>query len=349
MTRRIARGAGWVLGLLLGLALFVVALRAVDARAVVAGVQRIGPGFLVLVLIAGVRLMARAGAWSACAGTESRLPFSSTLGACIVGEALGNVTPLGLVASEPAKVLWVRRHLSSIEASALLAVETLIYSATVAMMLVAGAVTAVVMAAVKPGARLIASGVIAGGVAIGLLLVWVLARPRTWHATRAWLGARAARRPWLGAVAEALRRMQDLWSGLASRRPRTLMAVTALELVFQALAVVEVYVTLVLLGAPHVTLVQAFLLEFANRVVTVAFKFVPFRLGVDEVASAIMSGLLGGAASAGVIVAVIRKARVLFWSLVGLLLLAGRAWSERRSRWNRVGNGCLPLPGTTSD
>lgn len=109
-------------------------------------------------------------------------------------------------------------------------------------------------------------------------------------------------------------------------RPGRLVLVAGLEFAFQAAAVAEVYVTLVLLGAPNTTLLHALFLECANRAVTVVFKFVPLRLGVDEVASGLVTGLTGVGGAVGVAVAVIRKGRVLCWTLPGLALLGGRAW-----------------------
>ena len=48
----------------------------------------------------------------------------------------------------------------------------------------------------------------------------------------------------------------------------------------------EVFLTLRwLLGDRSPTLAQAIVFEALNRVVTVAFKFVPFRVGVDEALS----------------------------------------------------------------
>jgi hypothetical protein len=112
---------------------------------------------------------------------------------------------------------------------------------------------------------------------------------------------------------------------LLSRGVPTLALVALLEVAFQVAAVAEVWVTLILVGVPHVTFLQAFLLEYANRVVTVAFKFVPMRLGVDELGSGAMASVLGYAGAVGVTLAVARKARVACWSAVGLLLVAVRA------------------------
>ena len=85
------------------------------------------------------------------------------------------------------------------------------------------------------------------------------------------------------------------------------------------LAVLEVFLTLRwLLGDSSPTLAQAIVFEALNRVMTVAFKFVPFRIGVDEALSGAMAPMLALNPAAGVSLAVVRKVRSLFWSAIGL-------------------------------
>jgi len=60
---------------------------------------------------------------------------------------------------------------------------------------------------------------------------------------------------------------------------------------------------------------------------------VPFRIGVDEAASGAIAPIIAMTAAAGVTLAVVRKARTLFWSAVGLLLVlthpAGQGSDEK--------------------
>jgi hypothetical protein len=93
------------------------------------------------------------------------------------------------------------------------------------------------------------------------------------------------------------------------------------EAAFHAFGVAEIYLTLWLLyGAPP-PLLTAFILETTNRLITVVFKFVPLRLGVDEAGTARFTQVLGLGANTGVTLGIVRKARVLAWSFAGGLLL----------------------------
>jgi hypothetical protein len=325
-----------------GLALFALALRSADPDSVLDGVRRVGTGFVWVAIIAGLRLVVRAAAWCVCAGGQTRLRFRSAFAACLAGEAAGNLTPLGLAASEPVKVVWVRGRLGTVEAAASLAVETLVYSISVAAMLAAGTAVWVSRWRPIPAAPAVAGAVSA--VALAVMFVWW-----AWPGWSLWSSAffrwlysagkhSARRRP----VADAVKRTGEILRMLVFQRPWMLASASMLELAFQALSVLDVWATLVLLGV-DAGLVDAFLLDYVNRAVTVAFKFVPLRLGVDEWASAAMASMLGSGGAVGVTVAVIRKARVLGWSLIGLTLGGGRALSAAAARRT------VPIPAEPAD
>jgi hypothetical protein len=148
----------------------------------------------------------------------------------------------------------------------------------------------------------------------------------------------------LGVVAiAALRLLRGTWDNERGLRPRwrqrlarvrvavlgvaadyrRLGRVFALDLLFHALAVLEVFITLqLLLGDRTVTFAEAIIFESLDRLVVVLFKFVPFRIGVDEALSGALAAMLAIDPAAGVALAVVRKIRNLFWSGVGLAIVA---------------------------
>jgi hypothetical protein len=64
--------------------------------------------------------------------------------------------------------------------------------------------------------------------------------------------------------------------------------------------------------------------------ITVVFKVVPLRLGVDEMGTAAFTQLLGYGPTPGGSLAIVRKARVLFWVVIGTMLLVRRGLTPRR-------------------
>ena len=111
---------------------------------------------------------------------------------------------------------------------------------------------------------------------------------------------------------------------------------------FHALAVLEVFLTLRwLLGDSSPTLAQAIVFEALNRVMTVAFKFVPFRIGVDEALSGALAPMLALNPTAGVSLAVVRKVRSLFWSAIGLGIVAAHPTDGTNSKFKIQNSKCI--------
>jgi hypothetical protein len=142
----------------------------------------------------------------------------------------------------------------------------------------------------------------------------------TWGEER---GARPAWRERLASLRESI--MQSSAGGHPSR----LWRVFVLHLVFHAAAVAEVLLTLGWLVGAWPTLAQAVIFSALDRAVIIAFKFVPFRIGVDEASSGIVATLLGFPNITGVALAVVKKVRSLVWTGIGLVLIAARRRPER--------------------
>ena len=104
-----------------------------------------------------------------------------------------------------------------------------------------------------------------------------------------------------------------------------------LEVGYHALGVAETYLTVAMLlpAGTAPTLLGAFLLESINRFIQVAFKFVPMRLGVDEAGTGLLTQVLYATSALGVTLAVVRKARMLVWTGIGVLFLGLRGIAAR--------------------
>jgi hypothetical protein len=296
---------------LAGLALFAYAVRRAGVAEIIDGIQRVGWGLLLILALAGLRFLIRAECWRWCLPPGTSFPLPRALAAFLAGDAVGNVTPLGLLASEPTKVLLTRHHLATREAVSSLAVENLVYAGSVIAMIAVGLVAT---AATVPMPRVWLTIIVVSLMALGAGTIVVLRAMRgTWDPRR---GPRPRWRERVAAVREEVLRFSGGY-------PRRLWRVFALDLAFHALAVLEVFLTLRwVLGDQSPTLAQAIVFEALNRVITVAFKFVPFRVGVDEASAAALAPILTVNPAAGVALAVVRKIRNLCWAAIGLTLVA---------------------------
>jgi len=313
-----------------GLALFGYTLSRTGLGPIVEGFQRVGAVFLVIVVLSGLRFAVRAWAWVLCTEPPHALRVRDTFPALVSGDALGNLTPLGLFVSEPTKAAYVRDRVSLMNALSGIAVENLFYVLTVAAVIAGGTVALLAMFDLPTVLRLVSVLALVGMVvflAVTLLLVSGRVRP---------LGALLARLEQRNlAPAAAVRRTSKLQAleervyTFARRHPTRPLPVLLLEFSYHALGVAETWMTVAMLlpTTGTVDVLAAFLLESNNRFINVAFKFVPMRLGVDEAGSGLLTQVLYGSTALGVTLAVVRKARMLVWTGIGVAFLGVRSLS----------------------
>jgi hypothetical protein len=320
-----------VLAALLGVALLAYTLDRTGPAAVAEGLSRVGWGFAPILAISGFRFYARASAWRLCAERPAELPVGRAFQSMLVGDAAGSLTPLGLVASESAKLWLTRARLSLVDALSSIAIENLLYTLTVGLVIGAGCAMLLASVTVLPEAvhlvsvtGLVAmSGMVAATIVLLSLNVRMLGPVLGWLERRGWLPSRVEAR-----LAE-LHDFEGRVYNFARDHRRRLPAIFAWEAAFHAAGVLEILVAITLMTGGWPGLRVAFILEAVNRLITVAFKFVPLRLGVDEAGTGALTAVLGLGPATGVTLAVVRKLRVLAWNGAGLAVLALRPLASR--------------------
>lgn len=313
---------GSVAAALFGAALFWLTLRQIRLDEVVAGMRSVGWGFLVIILLSGLRLLVRAWAWTLCTPSDAGLRVRDTFPAFLTGDALGNLTPLGLFASEATKAVYVRHRVPLGVAVSGLTIENLIYTLTVAVVIVSGTVALLASFRVSHGMEVAFLWAVAAMIALLVAAAFIVGRQiKVMTGILDWLHRRSLAPHALAGRLEKLRTLEDSVYGFHRQNPARLATVLALEGVYHAAGVAEVFVTLAWITSPP-TLLIAFILETANRLTNVVFKFVPMRLGVDEAGSAALTTVLGYSSATGATLALVRKVRMLVWTAAGVFFLA---------------------------
>ena len=305
---------------LVGIALLVFTIRRVGWSEVVSGVTSVGWWFVVVVVLGATRMACRARAWMICAG-DRQLRFRDAFGAMLAADALGNLTPLGLLASEPTKIMMTRSRISTVTSVASVTIENAFYTASVLAVLLAGTWFFLQRAEVPPVLGQIAEVILVAIVLSAIIGLW-LARSQPALLSRfaplitRWAGRTAV-------PADAIREVEARIYGVLGWPLLRLARVVLWETTFHITAVAEVWLVLRLLpGAANATLIDAFLLESTGRFVTIAFKFIPYRLGIDEAGSGAVAQVMGFGPAAGVTLALVRRLRILVLNAFGLLRLA---------------------------
>ncbi|HEX6324563.1 MAG TPA: lysylphosphatidylglycerol synthase domain-containing protein [Vicinamibacterales bacterium] len=303
------------------LGLFVYTLWSTGTEEIQRGLAQIGWGLPLIIAISGVRLLARTLAWRSLMRTPP--PPGAMIAATLAGEAVGNLLPLGPLAGEPAKIGYLRSRGPIGEAAAALGLENVFYSLSVASVIVVGMTLLVLTVALPDDLRMVATAALLAMAALVAAGVFVLLRRPS--AT----GSILDRLPrWL--PAGGLKSMESKAYGYYASAKGRLGRMLAFETLFHVFGVAEVYAVLWMLAGEAPSLLHAFILESAGRVINVLFRFVPMRVGVDESGSKLVALALGLPDATGVLLALSRKLRVLVWTALGVALIAHRGMSLRQ-------------------
>jgi lysylphosphatidylglycerol synthase-like protein len=304
-----------VLTAVAGLAVMVAVVRSVGVAEIAADVRTVGWWLLLIIAIGGLRFLLRALAWRLCFDGPHTLSIGAAFAAVICGDTIGNLTPLGPLVGEPAKAAIVRKRVPLGPAVTALAIENVLYTLSAAAMIAAG--TMALLARFELPAVMRTAGYVAIAATVVLFAV---ALALLWRQP-ALVSRAIGFAPRLTKYADRVRALEAEIYTFASRHRRALPGLAAAEIGFHALGVAEGYITLWLLSGAPPAWMTAFTLEAANRLITVVFKVVPLRLGVDEAAMAFLTQQILGVARPGLSMAIVRKVRVLFWAVAGGLVL----------------------------
>ena len=336
-----------VLFAFLGLLLFAYFVRKAGIAQIIVGIRRLGLGFLLILGISGIRQVVRSLAWMRCFESPYSLRFREAFAARIMGDALGNIVPLASMAvSEPSKAAFVTNRVPLLASLSALALENIFYSLSVAIFIFSGTLALLLAFPLKPALRYASFATLA--VTILIVPLGYLIIRRQWKflsGPMSMLHGRGFGRTWMGKTIPRARTLEDRIYGFYERNSNRLLTILALEMCFHFAGVLEIYTTLWFISdivAP--TLLTAFILESVNRVINIVFKFIPFRLGVDEAGTGMLAKALGFTQAIGAALAIVRKARDMFWTAIGVALMVRRGLSLKNL--DKVNEGERTSEGT---
>ncbi len=314
-----------------GIALFSYFIYAVGFREILDGIARFGfAGFAVILVIYFTRICTRAYAWKLSVYEPYSLTIKDTIPAVVIGEAMSSTIPVGILVSGTSKALAVRRKIPLVAGLSSIATENLFYSLVTSIFLIGGAVVLLGNFAVDE--TLIVTIYAMVGILIVLVSTGILMVIRQWHfasETCEWLYQKGFLRKVLENGRMHVRLFENLIYGFYRQHPRRFLPICLLQAAYHILGICEVWFILSRLSDSFPTIMSAFLLESVSRLIAILFKLIPFVIGVDEAGAQFVGETVALAAGVGVTIAIIRKGRMLFWTLVGMALIIKRGLSLR--------------------
>ena len=310
--------------LLICVGLFVLLIAETGPAVIASRVYDVGLGFLLLIVISGIRHLSRTFAWYFAIERQARrVRFRDLFGMRIAGEAITDVTILGPLLGETVKGVALSRQVTAEQSASSIIVENLAYSFAVLLFVVSGLILFITEFPLHSTIRTAILMTLAGLLLAGSLVVLVF-KKRYRLVSRSLDGLDRLNLHWVDRlrdgreqVARFEENVYNFWH--AHRGAAALMLM--LEILSICVGVVEAWIILGL-TVHRTSLFAAFMVETVNRVVNLIFAFVPMRIGVDEGGAALVLRTVGFGAVEGVSLAIIRKIRTLFWVALGLVLLS---------------------------
>jgi putative ABC transport system permease protein len=323
------------LAFLLGLGLLVYVIHRVGVQPIFDALLRIGFGFFFILALSGLRHVLRTIAMRAAVPPEHRrFNFLQAFAARLGGEAISFLTFTGPLLGEATKVALLRKRVPLTYGVPALIVDNLLYNLSVVFFVLSGACVMLFSYQLPPLVNSVLL-IIATLATLGIGAAALAAKRRIMLLT--WAIDRLAQLRLSPKV--ILRRRHHIYHleskvyDFYKHHPGAFFGMIACDLLAHASSVIEVYVALRMLGF-HPQVSQAYIIESLTKVINFVFAFVPGTIGVYEGGTeVILQKGLGFAAAAGVALALVRKAAIVCWTSIGLLVLT---WRTLPNAWRRV-------------
>jgi putative ABC transport system permease protein len=318
---------GWlfylhVLAFLFGAGLLFFLVREVGVEPIFDALKQIGGGFFILLAIAAFRHCTRTlTMYLAVAPEHRRFTFWEAFTTRLAGETISFFTFTGPVLGEATKAALLRKRVPLASGVQALAVDNLLYNLSVAVFISSGALVMLATYNLPAGARFPLI-VIAAGMTLVIAAVSAAVVSDMMPVTGAvdFFIRRGFKSRWFSSRREHFHRVEANVYDFYKHRPAAFFAMFACDFLAHATTVAEVYVALGLLGLEPSARV-AYIIDSLTKVVNLVFGFVPATIGVYEGGTGFILHTLGYAVATGVTIGIVRKASMIVWALVGLVML----------------------------
>src|ERR1051325_1402246 len=138
-----------------GILLFIYFVNRAGVREIYDGVMRLGAGFILIIAISAVRHVVRSAAWCLCMEAPYRLRFIDALRARLMGDAIGNILPIGSFAlAEPSKPILIRDRVPLMAGFSSFVIENIFYGLSVVIFVFSGMVALLLSFHLPKGLRI---------------------------------------------------------------------------------------------------------------------------------------------------------------------------------------------------
>ena len=285
-------------------------------------IATLGWGLALIIALGGVAHLVKTCAWRlTLTSRKGGVSFSRMLQVRLASEAVGQVGILAQIFGEGLRVSALGTEIPMDNRISSVALDRAMFIVSGAMVSMVGIVAALLAISLTHAFRVYA--VLFVIILFGLLLVVVLAMLNRW--------------PFMSRSARVIGRLQFLRQRVENAlplidsvenklfdfhrwTPGAFWASLGLNLACQAMAVLEVYLVLWLMGI-KIGLLGALVFESLTKLVNAVGSFNPGNIGTYEGGNMLIAKLFGVTGAVGLSIAVTRRLRAIFWAAVGVFCL----------------------------
>lgn len=286
-------------------------------------IQAVGWGLAAIIVLGGLSQLVKTWAWRETFACDiSALSWPRSLGAQLASDAVGQFGLAGKLLGEGLRVSMLGGAVPLADGISSSAIDGGLHTFTAAVVTVLGITATLLLASLTGTLRVYA--LVVGAVLIGVVALGAVAVASRWqlmgNAARA-----IGRLPWLYKVVtgklpvidSAERNLLTFYR----ENPVAFYANLTLNSLWHVMAVLEVYLILCCMGT-SIGVVGACALEGLTKVINLVGVVSPGNFGTYEGGNILIANLFGVSGTAGLTLALCRRARAMFWAAVGVCCVA---------------------------
>ena len=295
--------------------------------------QEVGWGLALIILLGGLSQLIRTCAWRQALMCDiKRLSWSRSIGAQLASDACGQLGFAGKLLGEGVRVSLLGSAVPLASGISSCAIDGGMHLLTAAVVAVLGISIALLHFPMSGQWRVYA--LLLAAVLIALVVLAAVAVASRWrlmgNAARA-IGRLPQLHNWIIGKEPIIDSAENNLLTFRSKAPAAFWASLIFSFLWHALAVLEVYLILLFMRA-KIALAGAFAMEGLTKVINLVGALNPGNLGTYEGGNMLMASMFGVTATAGLTLALCRRARTIFWAGVGVvcMILMNRAGSAKQ-------------------
>lgn len=298
--------------------------------------QTVGWGLAVIIILGGFSQLIKAMAWRQTFRCDiSALSWSRSIGVQLISDAAGQLGVAGKLVGEGIRVSLSSSAVPLASGISACAIDGGLHTLTAAGVTVSGIAATFALAPLFGAWRLYGS--LLSSVLLALVILSTVAVARRWRLmgnTARAIGRLPWLHNWISGKVSTIDSAEHSLLTFHNEAPAAFWASLSLNLLWHAIAILEVYLILRFMGA-RIAVVGALVVEGLTKVINLVGALNPGNLGTYESGNMLIAKMFGVTGTAGLTLALCRRVRAVFWAVIGAMcmILMKRAECAKAAEW----------------